>query len=142
MVLVATAVAVGPTFALSRILQGTPAISIALVMLGVYTLFPFLLLSMMDLQSVTGLFSADVTKSVTRCQEDWGTFYFSSGMTFGLLMSYFLFISYTPATIAFGVALTIAVIFLYFAMLGRLAQAIGGEAALGGLDEAETEEAT
>ncbi|MEO1528296.1 MAG: hypothetical protein AAFX06_22975 [Planctomycetota bacterium] len=141
MVFVATAISVGPTFALSKVVGGTAAISIAFVIFGVYTLFPFLLLSMMDLQSITGLFSPDVTKSVTRCQEDWGTFYFSSGMIFGFLMCYFMFATLGPAGVAIGVSLTIAVVFLYFAMLGRLAQAIGGEVELGGLDEADAEEA-
>lgn len=51
-----------------------------LVMGMVYLLFPFVLLSMMDMGSVFTPFSPEVARSVRRSQESWGGFYFSAGL--------------------------------------------------------------
>lgn len=125
LVVVATAIAVGPAYVITTLFGAPLFIKIGLVMFCVYVSFPVILLSMLDMQSATTPFSPDVGKSINRCQEDWGAFYFSSGVLFALLFVYFLQREYTPTTVAIGVVLSVAVVFLYFAMLGRLALAIG-----------------
>jgi hypothetical protein len=124
-VVVATAIAVGPPYAAATLLGAPPVITVGLVMFCVYAAFPVVVLSMLDLQSVTSPFSPDVAKSVTRCQEDWGAFYLSAAALFVGLYGYFLFFAGSPKTIAVGVILSIGVVFVYFALLGRLARAIG-----------------
>lgn len=140
LVIAATAIAVGPPFVFAKLFAAPPVIAIGLVMFCVYAAFPILLLSMLDMQSVTSPFSPDVIKSVTRCQEDWGAFYFSAALLFAALYLYFLNSSYTPAAIGIGVSLSIAVVFLYFAMLGRLALAIGEIVELPALDTDEDDD--
>jgi hypothetical protein len=81
---------------------------------------------MMDMNSALKPFSADVARSVTKCEEAWGGFYISSGLLFAIL---FLVImigrSMGGLGIAFAVFATVGVAFVYFAMIGRLAFAIG-----------------
>lgn len=121
----ATAIAVAPAFMVGAIFNATVVIRVALILFSVYVLFPFILLSMLDNQSIAAPFSADVSKSVTKCQDDWGALYFSAGLLFGLLFLYFVFTEMTPVAIAIGVSIAIAISFMYFAMIGRLALAIG-----------------
>ncbi len=133
----ATAIAVAPAFAVGAIFNATVVIRVAFILFSIYVLFPFILLSMLDNQTITSPFSADVSKSVTKCQEDWGTLYFTAGLLFGLLFLYFVVTEMTPISIAIGVSLAIAISFMYFAMIGRLALAIGDVVDLQSL---ETEE--
>ncbi|MCO8120291.1 hypothetical protein NHH03_00985 [Stieleria sp. TO1_6] len=125
LVITATAIAVGPAYVITKLFGAPPVVAIGFVMFSVYVAFPIILLSMLDEQSVTSPFSTDVGKSITQCQDDWGAFYFSSGMLFAALFAYFLTCSYSPASVAIGVVLSVAVVFMYFAMLGRLALAMG-----------------
>ena len=140
LVVSATAMAVGPAYIVGVIFGAPAVLVIGLVMFSVYVAFPIILLSMLDMQSITSPFSPDVSKSITRCQEDWGAFYFSAGALFACLFGYFIMCSYTPASVAIGVVLSIAVVFMYFAMLGRLALAIGEVVDLSALDADEEEE--
>jgi DNA-directed RNA polymerase subunit M/transcription elongation factor TFIIS len=142
LVLAATAIAVGPAYVVAQVLSAPPAIAIGLVMLSVYATFPIILLSMLDMQSITSPFSPDVGKSITRCQEDWGAFYFSAGFLFACLFAYFNLCPYTTSSVAIGVVLSIAVAFIYFALLGRLALAIGNVVELTALDRPSEEEET
>ena len=139
LVIVATAMAVGPSFAISTIFGAPPVIRIGLIMFTVYAAFPIILLSMLDMQSITSPFSADVSKSITRCQEEWGAFYFSAGLLFAGLFGYFAMCSYSPKSIGIGVVLSIAVVFMYFAILARLALAIGEVVDLPGLEPEDKE---
>ncbi len=135
LVVVATAIAVGPAYVAATLLGAPVVITIGLVMFCVYAAFPVVVLSMLDLQSVTSPFSPDVAKSITRCQEDWGAFYFSAAGLFGGLYAYFLFFANSPLSIALGVVLSIGVMFVYFALLGRLALAIGEVVEIPALDQ-------
>jgi len=125
-VAVAAAAMVGaPVAVLSQMLV-SPLIGIAFTMFAIYAFFPFVLLSMMDMNSAFAPFSPEVARSVTKCEEAWGGFYFSSGILFAVL--YFLIFS-VGLTGSVGVSISVfasvAVAFIYFAMIGRLAFAIG-----------------
>ncbi|XZE55726.1 hypothetical protein SH139x_001750 [Planctomycetaceae bacterium SH139] len=111
-----------------------PLLSLATIMLSLFAFFPFVLLSILDNDSVFAPISTDVTKSVSRCPDAWGTLYFSSMLLFGglFLLDSFFYALATPVLVAFVLPfLTVSFWFIYFAMLGRLAfsigQAINGE---------------
>ena len=140
LVIAATAIAVAPAYIIGTIFGAPPMIVIGFVMFAVYAAFPVVLLSMLDMQSVTSPFSPDVGKSFTRCQEDWGAFYFSTGLLFAGLFGYFTLMSPTPKNIGIGVGITIAVIFMSFAILGRLSIGIGEVVELSGLESEDEED--
>ncbi|QDV46522.1 hypothetical protein Enr13x_64310 [Stieleria neptunia] len=140
LVIAATAIAVGPPYVIATVFGAVPVIKLGLVMFSIYAAFPIILLSMLDEQSITSPFSADVGKSITRCQEEWGAFYFSTGLLFATLFGYFVMVSLSPASIAIGVTLSIGVVFMYFAILGRLALAIGEVVDLTALDNDDEDE--
>ncbi|TWU48392.1 hypothetical protein [Rubripirellula reticaptiva] len=96
-------------------------------MFSVYTLFPFVLLSMMDMGSPFVPFSAEVACSVTKCQESWGGFYFSSGLLFVCLFLLLASLSTMtpPVGAVIAIVAVIGIAFTYFAMIGRLAYSIG-----------------
>ncbi len=123
----AAAVVAAPVAAVSQLLN-LGMLGIAVTMFAIYGFFPFVLLSMMDMNSPLKPFSAEVARSVNKCEEAWGGFYFSSGLLFAAL---FLLI---VGSRAFGLGVIGVVIsifaavgtaFIYFAMIGRLAYAIG-----------------
>ena len=117
-----------PAYTLGAFAFESPMLTIAMTMFSVYALFPFFILSMMDMQSVMMPFSPEVARSASRCQEAWGGFYFSSGLLFAALFLLFMMLSTAspsaPAALV-GIVATVGVIFTYFAMIGRLAYAIG-----------------
>lgn len=101
--------------------------SVALVMFSIYLLFPYVLLSMLDNGNPFMPVSSEVTKSVTRCKDAWGSLYFSA-----MLLFFFQFIavavfSLMPdvAAVFFNCVLWVGLVFVYFAMIGRLAFEIG-----------------
>ncbi|MEO1614863.1 MAG: hypothetical protein AAFV88_03380 [Planctomycetota bacterium] len=141
LVIASSGISVVPAYMLTRIMGLPPFFSLMLVMLSIFVLFPPILLSMLDGQSITTPFSASVSRSVTRCQEDWGAFYFSSGITFAIIYFYFFMIEITPNSVAIGVVLSIFAAFAYFAMIGRLALAISEVVDLSAIDSRVEEEA-
>jgi len=127
LVLAATGLAAIPIWTICFITQSPPMLSVAITMLSIYVLLPFILLSMLDMNSIFTPFSPELAKSISKCQEAWGGFYFSSGLLFAGL---FLFISLTWSMdsaigLVAAVALTIGITFTYFGMMGRLAYSIG-----------------
>ncbi|WP_143543691.1 hypothetical protein [Rhodopirellula sp. MGV] len=140
LVIAATAISVGPAYVISTVFAATPIMTLSLVMFCVFTAFPIILLSMLDMETVTMPFSADVAKSLTRCQDDWGVFYFATGSLFAMLFGYFIFCPETPIGLGIGIVLAIVVVFLYFAILGRLAVAISGVVELGSLESPADDE--
>lgn len=121
----AAAIVAAPVAALSHILVN-PLIGIAFTMFAIYGFFPFVLLSMMDMNSVFAPFSPEVARSVTKCQEAWGGFYFTSGILFAALFLLIVTVhSMGSVGIAISVFASVGVTFIYFAMIGRLAFAIG-----------------
>ena len=124
--LAAAALAAAPAFMLAQ-LMGGGLFGILLVMVAIYALFPFFILSMLDMNSILVPFSPEVARSMTRCQEAWGGFYFSAGLLFAGL--YVLFLSLASSEGVAGAVICIfacvGVSFAYFAMLGRLAYSIG-----------------
>ncbi|MGB7344280.1 MAG: hypothetical protein WBD20_08710 [Pirellulaceae bacterium] len=116
-----------PMLMITSFALGPGLLSTALTMFSIYLLFPFFVLSMMDMQSVFAPFSPEVARSVTRCQESWGGLYFSAGLLFfGLFLFFVALSSAAPAAAAvLMVVATVGVLFSYFSMIGRLAYAIG-----------------
>jgi len=116
-----------PMWAICYLTNSTGLLGIALVMFSIYLLLPFILLSMLDMGSVFTPFSPELARSVSKCQEEWGGFYFSSGLLFAVL---FLFIALAWSIggslgIVASIALSIFTTFTYFGMMGRLAYTIG-----------------
>jgi hypothetical protein len=126
-VFAATGLAAFPAWAVGHIFFEPGLLAIALTMFSIYALFPFILLSMLDMESVMVPFSPEVSRSISRCQEAWGGFYFSAGLMFFALFLFFFSLASAPPAGATVVAIfaTVAVVFMYFAMIGRLAYAIG-----------------
>lgn len=106
---------------------GAGIVTVCFMMMSVFTVFPFALLSMLDMQNIFVPFSPDVGRSVTRCEEAWGGFYFSSGLIFFVTFLIFVFADglAPPATAVLSIFFGVGASFIYFAMLGRLAYAIG-----------------
>jgi hypothetical protein len=125
--LAAAGVAVVPVWMVSSFVFGPSLISVAMTMFSVYALFPFVLLSMLDMGSPMVPFSAEVARSVTKCQESWGGFYLTSGLLFAALFLVLASLSTSEAPLAavFAIAAVIGIAFTYFAMIGRLAYSIG-----------------
>ena len=116
-----------PVWALSTLILGPHLLATAMTMFSIYLLFPFILLSMLDMNSITKPFSSELARSVTKCEEAWGGFYFSSGLLF-----VGTFLVFSLGSTASAEACTVMSIiaaettaFLYFGMIGRLAYAIG-----------------
>ncbi len=123
----AVGVAAGPIWFASQYFFGSTMMTVTLTMMSLYLLYPFVLLSMLDEQSVFVPFSIEVSKSVTKCSEQWGGFYFSSAILFFVLFLIFLARPAMPLVMGSTVVIAVSVagVFLYFGMLGRLAFMIG-----------------
>jgi hypothetical protein len=123
----ALAVSAGPVWLMGHYFFGTSLTTIAMAMMSMYVLYPFVLLSMLDAESVMVPFSIDVSKSVTRSSEQWGGLYLSSAILFFLLFLVFLATAGMPPILGVVVSITttVASVFIYFALLGQLAFAIG-----------------
>ncbi len=107
---------------------GVSLLSYACILLSIFAMFPFIILSMLDNGSVTMPISGEVTKSVTRCKESWGTLYFSSMLLFGfqfVTMAAITSVAHPAAAVIYGSFSSIGLVFLYFSMIGQLAFAIG-----------------
>lgn len=127
-VLTAACLAAVPAWAACQIILGTQMLTVATTMLSIFAIFPFMLLSMLDMNTPLIPFSAEVARSVNKCDEAWGGFYFSSGLMFvALFMTFATAKAMLSLPVATAVIVTAAVgaTFIYFSMLGRLAYAIG-----------------
>ena len=127
LVLAASGLAAIPIWSICFISQCPTMLSVFITMFTIYLLLPFILLSMLDMNSIFSPFSPELARSVSKCQEEWGGFYFSTGL---LLIGLFLFIAVTWSMgsaigMIASIALTIGITFTYFGMLGRLAYSIG-----------------
>jgi DNA-directed RNA polymerase subunit M/transcription elongation factor TFIIS len=123
----AATVAAIPVWIVCMFVLGPQLLSVAITMFAIYVLFPFVLLSMLDMNSMFVPFSSEVARSVTKCEESWGGFYFSSGLLFVALFLIFSAAS-TMSPISGAVLAIVAAVtgtFMYFGMIGRLAQSIG-----------------
>lgn len=123
----AVAVSAAPVWIATQYFWGPSLMTVALTMLSLYFLYPIVLLSMLDEQSVFVPFSASVSKSVVRSSEHWGGCYLSSAIVFAVLYLIFMAAS-TMSPVAgatVSIAATVAAVFIYFGLLGRLAFSIG-----------------
>ncbi len=125
--LAATGLAGIPAWAFGQMVFGPGLVAVLITMFSIYLLFPFVLLSMLDMQSIFAPFSPEVSRSMTRCHESWGALYFSSGLLFVVLFLIYVAASLfpPPQTAVIAIFATVGIVFLYFAMLGRLAYQIG-----------------
>ncbi|MCC9644717.1 hypothetical protein LOC71_20785 [Rhodopirellula sp. JC740] len=117
----------GPGWLLGHMAFGENLATVCLIMLSIFLLFPFVLLSMLDMQNIFVPFSPEVGRSVTRCEEAWGGFYLSSALVFFGVFMVFAAASLVPPIGAAVICIftATAATFIYFGMLGRLAKAIG-----------------
>lgn len=125
--LLALAISAMPGAVIAVPLFGATLATVGLIMFSVYLMFPFVLLSMLDNDSVFMPVSSDVTRSVSRCKESWGTLYFSAALLFFFYYVAIVVLSFTPpvVNIFFGCVLSVGLIFIYFSMIGQLAFSIG-----------------
>ncbi|MDA8697552.1 hypothetical protein N9M41_03670 [Rhodopirellula sp.] len=116
-----------PCWVLTTWLIGPGLLSAALTMFAIYLIFPFILLSMLDMNSVFTPFSSELARSVTKCEEAWGGFYFSSAILFvGTFLAFAVGSASSNETCAvISIIAAVTATFLYFGMIGRLAYAIG-----------------
>ncbi|TWU42943.1 hypothetical protein Q31b_19770 [Novipirellula aureliae] len=116
-----------PVWFLCQWLFGPGLMAVAITMLSLYILFPFVLLSMLDMGNPFTPFSAEVSRSITNSHEAWGGLYFTAGIMFFLLLVFYgMCTTIAPqAAAVMTVFVTIGCAFLYFAMIGRLAYTIG-----------------
>lgn len=125
-VVAATALVVVPVWLMCMVVLGPTMASVAMTMFAIFALFPFVLLSMLDMNSVMIPFSPELARSITKSQEAWGGFYFSSGLLFtGLFLLILIAKGMGAFGVVVGITVAIGVTFAYFAMIGRLAFAIG-----------------
>ncbi|MBB3207249.1 ribosomal protein S27E [Rhodopirellula rubra] len=117
----------GPGWFIGYMTFGNSLTTVCFSMISTFLIFPFVLLSMLDMQNIFVPFSPDVGRSVTRCEEAWGGFYFSSGIVFFITFLIFAASSMfaPPAAAVLGIFTAVSAVFIYFAMLGRLALSIG-----------------
>jgi len=123
----AIGVAAGPIWLLGQYFFGLTLKTVSLAMISLYILYPFVLLSMLNEQSVLVPFSVDVSKSVTRSSDQWGGLYLSSGLLFFVVFMIYLVAFGMPSvvTVTVAIAATVAAVFIYFGLIGRLAYSIG-----------------
>ncbi|MFK8111376.1 MAG: MJ0042-type zinc finger domain-containing protein [Rubripirellula sp.] len=125
--LAAAGVAAVPAWGICHFLIGPSLLSVAITMFSVFAIFPFVVLSMLDMNSAFVPFSSEVARSVTKCEEAWGGFYFSSAALFvGTFFTFALASSFgQPAASVVSIFVGVGAVFCYFSMIGRLAYAIG-----------------
>ena len=123
----AAGVAAGPVWMITHYLFQGGLITVATTMMSLYLLYPVVLMSMLDEQSVLVPFSADVTKSVVRAPDQWGAAYLASGILFAALFFGFMIASVSPPMFGALIAIlgSVSGVFVYFGILGRLAFGIG-----------------
>lgn len=123
----AVAVSAGPVWFATSYFFGPSLITVFMSMSSLYILYPFVLLSMLDEQSIFMPFSAEVSKSVTRASEQWGILYLSSAILFACCFFVFFACSVVSPVVGatISIAAAVATTFLYFGILGRLAFSIG-----------------
>ena len=123
-VLSAMAVTVAPIGLLAFLFGFSNTLVLGLSLAAMFSMFPIVLLSMLDAQSMTGIVSPTVIKSINHRGEDWGTFYLLSA--FLLLVTIGLLVYLSGTSFGMGVfgCLIVAVFFVYFTLLGRLARGI------------------
>src|SRR5690606_16308284 len=98
-VLAAIAFAAGPAWTPGIYLFQGGLVTVAMSMISLYLLFPVVLLSMLDEQSILSPFSADVTKSVMRAADQWGAAYLCSGILFFVIFMLLMISSVSPPTL-------------------------------------------
>ncbi len=125
--LAAAGVAAGPVWFGCQFFFGSTLLTVALTMFSLYLFYPFVLLSMLDEQSVFVPFSVEVSKSVTSSSEKWGGFYLTTAILFFVQFLIFLAAAVMPPMVGAVLAITsgVATTFIYFNVIGRLAYAIG-----------------
>lgn len=120
--------AITPSLFLATLFFADTLVTIGLMLIGAHLVFPFVVLSMLDSQSVLVPVSLDVIKSYKRSGLECRRFYSAAGAVLALPILYFGFAPPTPLAAGIGTAACVLVAFLYAAMLGRLAFSLGESA--------------
>jgi len=125
--LASVGVAAGPIWMVTNYIFQGGLITVAMTMISLYLLYPVVLLSMLDEESILVPFSTDVTKSVMRAPDQWGAAYLASGILFFGMFLMFMIASVSGLLVGAGIAIVVAVTgtFAYFGIIGRLAYGIG-----------------
>ncbi|WP_145269233.1 hypothetical protein [Planctomycetes bacterium SV_7m_r] len=123
-VLSAMAVTVAPIGLLAFLFGFSNTLVLGLSLAAMFSMFPIVLLSMLDAQSMTGIVSPTVIKSINHRGEDWGTFYLLSAFMLLVTIGLLVYLSGTSFGMAVFGCLIVAVFFVYFTLLGRLARGI------------------
>ncbi len=120
-------VAAGPIWMVTHYIFQGGLVTVAMTMISLYLLYPIVLLSMLDEESILVPFSTDVTKSVMRAPDQWGAAYLASGILFFGMFLMFMIANVSGLLVgaAIAIVVTVAGTFAYFGIIGRLAYGIG-----------------
>ncbi len=96
-------------------LEMDQAIGIALILLSAFLLFPVVLLSMLDNQSVSQPVSGDVTHSITAKADAWAAMYLMTGLAFvGIFLGYLSArVGSTGMQFTYGLFLPLGIYFVF-----------------------------
>ena len=118
------AVTVAPVGLLAYMFGLGNTLVLCLSLAAMFSAFPIVLLSMLDAQSMTGIVSPTVIKSINKRGEDWGTFYMLAAFMLLVTIGLFFYLGGTSFGMSVFGFLIVAVFFVYFTLLGRLARGI------------------
>ena len=139
-VLSAMAVTVAPVGLLAYMFGLGNTLVLCLSLAAMFSAFPIVLLSMLDAQSMTGIVSPTVIKSINKRGEDWGTFYMLAAFMLLVTIGLFFYLGGTSFGMSVFGFLIVAVFFVYFTLLGRLARGIQSVVHFEPLEKSTTDE--
>ena len=117
--------AITPSLFMATILHSDTLTRVTLMLAGAHLLFPFVILSMLDMQTVLAPISVDVAKGYRDCSGECMTFYVAAAALIAIGPFYFANAPYGPVYAGIGTAIAVLIAFFYFAMVGRLGYALG-----------------
>lgn len=116
---------VAPALFLATLFSAETLVTVSLMLCGAHLLFPLVVLSILDTQSVFVPLSLDVIRSCQSCRKECQVFFAIAGVVLALGPLYFFLTPATPVMAGVGVAFCVLIAFLYAALLGRLAYSFG-----------------
>ncbi|QEF96444.1 hypothetical protein Mal15_04720 [Stieleria maiorica] len=116
---------VTPALFLATLFSTHTLVTVSLMLLGAHLMFPYVVLSILDNQTVMAPVSFDVFRGFQRSRRASRLFYFAAGATLAVPLVYFAFAPPEPIYAGVGAAICVAIAFLYAAMLGRFAYSLG-----------------
>ncbi|MCS7468962.1 hypothetical protein NZK35_20100 [Stieleria sp. ICT_E10.1] len=115
---------VTPALFLATLFSSRALVTVGLMLFGAHLVFPYVVLSILDNQTVMAPISLDVLRGFKRSRQECRVFYVAAGATLAAPLVYFWFAPPEPLYAGIGAALCVVIAFLYAAMLGRFAYSL------------------